>query len=140
MNDRQFILIGPKGNFLVRKESIVDIKLNGNNFLKNVQTEVFSKGKMFVNPYAYVSKKEKPALKDLILQEMLKIREFYEFSSRTHLYVEAGLKRLNDTEGYFRNENWKYLGLNVKYSKLQYLNCLNNLKEIWLKEIIGKYF
>ena len=138
MNNRQYILLGPRGKFLINKVKVVDIKENGKNLVDILQTKNCIEKDLFVNPYCYIVKKKKPKLIDILLQELLKIREFYRFNNHSYLYVDLGLEDLNAATYYFRNETWKHLKIDAKYNTRQYIDCLNMLKESWFQEINGK--
>ena len=143
MINKQYILLGPKGHFLIKQGLIIDLKANGNDLLKAVQNENFINpysDKYFKNPYAYVVKKEKPELNDILQQELLKIKVFHNFSNHNYLCVNSGLEDLNATDQYFQNDAWKSTGVNVKYKRFQYIQCLNKLKQRWVKEKLGEYF
>ena len=138
MSRRQFILIGPKGNFLIKQDVILDIKRNKSNLIDIIQSENITSKQVLLNPYPYVVKKHKPKLKDSLLQELLKVRSFHKFSNKSHLFADSGLEDLKAASYYFKNDTWMYVDLDVKYNKDQFVECLNDVKEKWLKEKLGK--
>ena len=138
MSNRQYILIGPKGNFLMKQDVILDIKRSKSNLIDMIQSDNITGKQVLLNPYPHVVKKQKPKLKDSLLQELLKVRNFHKFSNKSHLFVDSGLEDLKAASFYFKNNTWMYVDLDVKYKKDQFVECLNEVKEKWLKEKLGK--